>query len=261
MKPEVAMRTPLVAANWKMHKTVEEAVTYMQRFGDRRAGHADVEIVVAPPFTAIHTTATAAAGTAVSVAGQDLHWESHGAFTGEISGAMLKEAGASHVIIGHSERRHLFGESDSEVNKKVRAAVAAGLTPIVCVGETLDERDGNRTLDVLDRQVGDGLRGFDAEEIRQLVVAYEPVWAIGTGRTATPDQAQDAHAHIRSRLAGSFGADAGQRCRVIYGGSVKPSNAAELSAQPDVDGALVGGAGLDPDSFGEIVAKSAHPTV
>ncbi len=255
------MRTPFVAANWKMHKTAEEAVAYVERFCARRPGHAGVEIVVAPPFTAIHAVSAAAAGTTIGVAGQDLHWESHGAFTGEISAAMLRNAGADYVIIGHSERRHLFGESDAEVKNKIRAALTVGLTPIVCVGETLDERDGNRTLDVLDRQVGDGLSGFDAEEIQRLVVAYEPVWAIGTGRTATPDQAQDAHAHIRSRLAASFSADTGHHCRVIYGGSVKPSNASELSAQPDVDGALVGGAGLDPDSFGEIVAKSAPSTV
>ena len=254
------MRTPFVAANWKMHKTIEEVVGYVESFHARQPD-AGVEIVLAPPFTAIHATSVAVAETGIGVAGQDLYWESHGAFTGEISGAMLTEAGASHVIIGHSERRHLFGESDDDVNRKSRAALTAGLTPIVCVGETLEERDRNQTLEVLDRQLAGGLDGIDADQIPQLVVAYEPVWAIGTGRTATPSQAQDAHAHIRSRLADAFGSDAAQRCRIIYGGSVKPSNAAELSAQPDVDGALVGGAGLDPESFAEIVAKSSSPTV
>ncbi len=255
------MRTPFVAANWKMHKTIEEAAAYVDLFRARLRPNAGVEIVLAPPFTAIRAVSVAAAGTAIGVAAQDLYWEAHGAFTGEISGAMIKEARASHVIVGHSERRHLFGDSDDDVNKKIRAAQTAGLIPIVCVGETLDERDGGRTLDVLDRQIADGFSGIDADDIRRLVLAYEPVWAIGTGRTATRAQAQDAHAHIRSRLADAFGSDVAESCRVIYGGSVKPSNAAELSAEPDVDGSLVGGAGLDPGSFAEIVAKSAPATV
>lgn len=254
------MRTPFVTANWKMHKTIEDVEGYVETFRARQPD-TSVEVVLAPPFTAIRATVVAAAGTGIGVAGQDLYWESHGAFTGEISGTMLKEAGASHVIIGHSERRHFFGESDNDVSRKTAAALTASLTPIVCVGETLDERDRDLTLDVLDRQLIRGLKEIDANDIPNLVVAYEPVWAIGTGRTATPAQAQDAHAHIRFRLADAFGSGAAERCRVIYGGSVKPSNASDLSSQSDVDGALVGGAGLDPESFAEIVAKSSPATV
>ena len=255
------MRVPFVAANWKMHKTVSEAVSYVTAFRMHKYPASDVEVVLAPPFTAIHAMAQALAETATRVAGQDLHWEASGAFTGEVSAQMLKEAGASHVIVGHSERRHVFGETDEEVNRKVRAAIEAGLTPIVCVGETLTERESDQTLAVLDRQLEGGLRGVTGAQVGDAIVAYEPVWAIGTGRVATPEQAQEAHAHIRSRLAQMFGNESGERCRIIYGGSVKPSNVAELSGQLDVDGALVGGAGLGPDSFAEIVAKSAVATV
>ena len=255
------MRTPFIAANWKMHKTVLEAVAYAETFRDQVRHVSTVEIALAPPFTAVHALSQALAGTAIHVAGQDLHWEAQGAFTGKVSGAMLTDAGASHVIIGHSERRHVFGETDEEVHKKVTAALEHTLTPIVCVGETLEERESDQTLSVLDRQLQTGLAGLSQTQIAELVVAYEPVWAIGTGRTATPDQAQEAHAHIRSRLIETFGQDAGERCRVIYGGSVKPTNAVELSAQVDVDGALVGGAGLDPNSFAEIVAKSGGAAV
>ena len=255
------MKTPFVAANWKMHKTVEEAVSYVGTLRGRLKNTAGVEVVLAPPFTAIQALAVASAGMPIGVAGQDLYWESQGTFTGEISAAMLKEAGASHVIIGHSERRHIFRETNDEVNKKVRAAIAADLRPIVCVGETEDERDADRTVDVLDLQIAAGFRGLDSIQVTRLVVAYEPVWAIGTGRPATPKQAQAAHAHIRSRLTETFGSKNAQLCRIIYGGSVKPSNAAALSAEPDVDGALVGGAGLEPESFAEIVAKSVPARV
>ena len=255
------MRTPFVAANWKMHKTIAEAVSFADTLRGRVRGHTSVEIALAPPFTALRALSDALANTAVQVAGQDLHWEAHGAFTGEVSAAMLAEAGASHVIIGHSERRHVFGETDEQVNKKVKAALAVGLTPIICVGETLHERDAGRTLTVLTEQTERDLEGVAAAQIAHLVVAYEPVWAIGTGRNATPDQAQEAHAHLRSRLAASFGNDSSERCRIIYGGSVKTGNVAELSAQRDVDGSLVGGAGLDPDSFAEIVARSRAATV
>ena len=255
------MRVPFVAANWKMHKTVSEAVSYATAFNKNDHPTSGVETVLAPPFTAVHATSEALAGTTTRVAGQDLHWEPHGAFTGEVSARMLKEAGATHVIIGHSERRHIFSETDEEVNRKVHAAIENGLTPIVCVGETLDERESNQTLSVLDRQLEGGLKDLSGAQVSELVVAYEPVWAIGTGRVATPEQAQEAHAHIRTRLGDLFGHDAMELCRVIYGGSVKPSNVAELACQPDVDGALVGGAGLDPESFAEIVAKSAGATV
>ena len=255
------MRVPFVAANWKMHKTVSEAVSYVTAFKTLEYAASDVEVVLAPPFTALHATAKALVETPTRVAGQDLHWEASGAFTGEVSAQMLKEAGATHVIVGHSERRHVFGETDEEVNRKVHAAIENGLTPIVCVGETLSEREEEQTLAVLDRQLEGGLEGVTGTQVGDVIVAYEPVWAIGTGRVATPEQAQEAHAHVRARLVEMFGSTSGEQCRIIYGGSVKPSNVAELARQPDVDGALVGGAGLDPESFAEIVAKSAVATV
>ena len=216
----------------------------------------DVEIVVAPPFTALHAVAEAARNTNIEVAAQDLYWEREGAFTGEISAAMVAEAGAIGAIIGHSERRRLFGETDVIVNRKVVAAFQHGLTPIACVGETLDEREANQTLDVLDRQVKHGLDGLTSEQVAELIIAYEPVWAIGTGKNATSAQAGEAHAHIRTRLRQWFGGDAADRCHVIYGGSVKPDNIRELIAQPDVDGALVGGASLDVKSFADIIMRS-----
>ncbi|HXE80018.1 MAG TPA: triose-phosphate isomerase [Vicinamibacterales bacterium] len=250
------MRIPFVAGNWKMNKTVHDAVVYAKEFRSLVKNVEDVEIVLAPPFTAIHAVAEAVRNTVVGVAGQDLFWENEGAYTGEISAPMIKEAGAEYVIIGHSERRQYFGETDLTVNRKVAAALAAQLTPIVCVGETLEQRERGETLDVLDRQVKQGLDGLTGSQVAALVIAYEPVWAIGTGRTATAAQAQEAHAHIRKRLRGWFGDDAANQCHVIYGGSVKPDNIAELSTQPDVDGALVGGASLDVNRFAEIVMGS-----
>jgi triosephosphate isomerase (TIM) len=250
------MRTPLVAANWKMYKTVAEAEAFFRAFGPFVTGMDDVEIVVAPPFLSVQAAAGAVRGTPVGIAGQDLYWEREGAFTGEVSAGMLKEAGASHVIVGHSERRTKFGETDEHVNKKVKAAIAAGLVPIVCVGETLEERERDQTLAVLDRQLRLGLDGLTADQVAGLAVAYEPVWAIGTGRNATAAQAQEAHAHIRKRLGERFGAEAADACRILYGGSVKPANTRELVSQADVDGALVGGASLDPKGFAEIVSAS-----
>jgi triosephosphate isomerase (TIM) len=250
------MRMPFLAANWKMFKTVSEAVVYAKEFRTLVKDAQDVEIVLAPPFTALHAVAEACRNTNVAVAGQNLSWEKEGAFTGEISGGMLKEAGAEYVIIGHSERRRLYGETDQTVNRKTIAAFHANLVPIVCIGETLEEREGEQTLAVLDRQVKDGLDGLTAAQVAELVVAYEPVWAIGTGRNATPEQANEAHAHIRGRLRQWFGADAAERCHVIYGGSVKPDNIKALAELPDVDGALVGGASLDPRSFLQIVTGS-----
>ena len=255
------MRIPFIAANWKMHKTVIEATTYAATFRERMNQVRNAEVVVAPPFTALHAVAAALEGSRVGVAGQNLHAEPRGAFTGEVSADMLKEAGAGYVIIGHSERRQLFGESDAAVNAKLHAALGAGLAPIVCVGETLAEREAGRMFPVLNRQIAAGLAGVDAAQAGSIVVAYEPVWAIGTGRNATPPQAQEAHAHIRQRIARALGDDMAAGCRVIYGGSVKPGNAGMLAAEPDVDGALVGGAGLDPDSFAEIVAQSASPAL
>jgi triosephosphate isomerase len=249
--------TPLVCGNWKMFKTVHEAVVHVKELRALLKDVRGVEVVVAPPFTAVHAAAEAARGSEIAVAAQDLHWEREGAFTGEVSAAMVREAGAEYVIVGHSERRALFGETDLAVNRKVAAALGAGLIPIVCVGETLDERDAGQTLAVLDLQLTRGLEGFTADQTGPVVLAYEPVWAIGTGRTATPAQAQEAHAHIRARLRQWFGADLAERCRVLYGGSVKPDNIKALIAEPDVNGALVGGASLDARGFADIVRQSA----
>jgi triosephosphate isomerase len=255
------MRTPLVAGNWKMFKTVHEAVAFAKEFRSVVKDLGGVDVVLAPPFTAVHAVAEAVRSTNIAVAAQDLFWEREGAFTGEISGAMIREAGAEFVIVGHSERRRLFGDTDQAVNRKVRAALGSDLTPIVCVGETLEERKGGATLAVLDRQVKEGLDGVAAEQVRSIVIAYEPVWAIGTGCHATSAQAQEAHAHVRRRVREWFGAEAAEGCRILYGGSVKPDNIIELSREPDVDGALVGGASLDVQSFGEIVTKSRRAVV
>ena len=255
------MRIPFIAANWKMFKTVHEAVVFVKECRSIVKDVSDVEIVVAPPFTALHAAAEAARNSPIGVAAQDLHWEKEGAFTGEISAGMIKEAGADYAIIGHSERRRLFHETDDMVNRKTIATLGAHLTPIVCIGETLEERERGDTLGVLDRQIKQGLDALTAEQVAALVIAYEPVWAIGTGRNATPEQAGEAHAHIRSRLRQWWGAVAADQCHVIYGGSVKPDNIHELILLPDVDGALVGGASLDVRSFADIVARSRQSAV
>lgn len=255
------MRVPFLAANWKMYKTVHDTVVYLKEFRSMVKDVTDVEIVVAPPFTAIHAAAEAARNSNVGIAAQDLYWEREGAFTGEVSAAMIKEAGAEYVIVGHSERRRLFAETDETVNRKTQAALAAGLTPIVCIGETLEQRERSETLAVLDRQIKAGLDGLTGEQVAGLVLAYEPVWAIGTGRNATPAQANEAHAHIRGRLRQWFGGHAADQCHVIYGGSVKPDNARDLVLLPDVDGALVGGASLEVRGFYDIVARSRGAAV
>ncbi|NUR53348.1 MAG: triose-phosphate isomerase [Acidobacteria bacterium] len=250
------MRTPFIAANWKMYKTVHEAVAFVKELRVMAKDVHDVEIVIAPPFTALRAVADAAHASNIGVAAQNLYWEREGAFTGEVSAPMIKEAGAEYVIIGHSERRRLFGDTDQTVNRKLTAALAAHLTAIACIGETLEEREGGQTFAVLDRQLKDGLDGLNADQIAGLVIAYEPVWAIGTGRNATPQQAAEAHGHIRGRLRQWFGGLAADQCHVIYGGSVKPDNARELVSMPDVDGALVGGASLDVRSFFDILTRS-----
>src|SRR5512134_2918511 len=255
------MRVPFIAANWKMYKTVHDTFVYIKEFRSLVKDITDVEIVIAPPFTAIHTAAEAARNSNVGVAAQDLHWDKEGAFTGAISAVMVKEAGAEYVIVGHSERRRLFHETDESVNRKTMAALSAGLTPIVCIGETLEERERNETMAVLDRQIKAGLDAVTGDQMASLVIAYEPVWAIGTGRNATPAQANEAHAHIRSRLRQWFGGNAADQCHVIYGGSVKPDNIHELVALAEVDGALVGGASLDVRGFSDMVARSRHSAV
>jgi triosephosphate isomerase (TIM) len=255
------VRIPFVAGNWKMHKTVAETVAFVKEFRALVKDVSGIDIVLAPAFTSLHAAAEAARNSNVAISAQDVYWEKQGAFTGEISAAMIHETGAEYVIVGHSERRTLFGESDDSVRRKMQAAFDASLTPIVCVGETLAERDGNQTFAVLDRQLAQGLKGLAATRLSELVIAYEPVWAIGTGRNATPDQAAEAHGHIRQHLRASFGPDAAEAVRILYGGSVKPDNVSALAAQPDVDGALVGGASLDVQGFFDIVARIRAATV
>ena len=242
------MRTPIIAGNWKAYKTVAEAVKYVKEFRLLVKDVTGVEIVLAPPFTALHPAAEAARASNIAIAGQNCYWEREGAYTGEVTAVMVREAGAEYVIVGHSERRTLFGETDATVNRRVTAAFAAGLTPIACIGETLDQRERSETFEVLDRQIKQGLDGLTADQVALLVVAYEPVWAIGTGRNATPVQAQEAHAHLRSVLRKQIGGGA-DAIRILYGGSVKPDNAREIMLQPDVDGGLIGGASLKAETF------------
>jgi triosephosphate isomerase len=250
------MRTPFIAGNWKMFKTVHETTVYVKELRGLIKDINNVTVVIAPPFTSVHAASEAARNSHVGVSAQNMSWEREGAFTGEISASMIRDAGAEYVIIGHSERRTLFGETDVTVNRKVGAAIGASLTPIVCIGETLEQRERNETMEVLDRQIKGGLDGVSGDQVAELVMAYEPVWAIGTGRTATPAQAGEAHAHIRSRLRQWFGAPAADRCLLLYGGSVKPDNIRELMAHSDVDGALVGGASLDVRTFYDIIQRS-----
>jgi triosephosphate isomerase len=242
------VRTPIIAANWKMYKTTAEAGRFARELVRRTQPDDRVETVIAPSFTNLAAVRSEIAGSSVQLAAQNLHPERGGAFTGEISVPMLVDAGCALAIVGHSERRALFGESSEFVAAKVAAAQSAGLRPIVCVGETLEEREGGRTLEVLEEQLRRSLAGADARRAHDLIVAYEPVWAIGTGRTATAEIAQEAHAFLRKCLQARFG-EAAEAIRIQYGGSVKPGNIAELLAQPDIDGALVGGASLDLESF------------
>lgn len=246
-------RTPLIAGNWKMYKTNSEAVQTAGRLVELVADTSDVDVMIAPVFIAIDPVSRVVKGSRVGLGAQNLYWEKEGAYTGEISADMLVSAGCRYVIIGHSERRQYFGESDESVNKKISAAVAADLIPVFCIGETEAERESGNTFSVLDKQVKDGLKGKVVEDLGSLVIAYEPVWAIGTGKTATSDQAQEAHQYIRSLIEGIFGTALADSVRILYGGSVKPANVAELMAMPDIDGALVGGASLDAESFSRIV--------
>jgi triosephosphate isomerase len=246
------MRRPILAANWKMHKTAGEAADFAAAFLPLVKDADAVDVVVAPPFTALDRLASALAGSNVALAAQNVSPEPQGAFTGEVSVGMLAELGCRYAIVGHSERRTLFGETDGFVARKAAALFAAGLVPIVCVGESLEEREAGRTTAVVGAQIDGSLAEVPAERASALVVAYEPIWAIGTGRTATPEMAQEVHAFVRERLRGRFG-DAARDIRIQYGGSVKPDNVDSLMAQPDIDGALVGGASLDPAAFARIV--------
>ena len=253
------MRTPFVVGNWKLHKTIAESLALVTELKNQLGAVKGVAVGVAPVFTAIHAVAKRLEGSAIAVCGQDCHWEAKGAWTGEVSAGLLGDAGAGWVIVGHSERRQFFGDTSEGVGKKARAVLAAGLGAIVCVGEALAERDAGRTLAVVDEQLDGGLTGIDAASAARLVIAYEPVWAIGTGRTATPAQAQEVHAHIRRRLGERLGAGAADAIRIQYGGSVKPGNAEALMAESDIDGALVGGASLEAADFVAIV-KAARPS-
>ncbi|MDC0708580.1 triose-phosphate isomerase [Stigmatella sp. ncwal1] len=247
-------RRKIIAGNWKMNKTVPEALALVRELRGVVSALGDkVELVIAPPFVALHSVAQAIEDSNLKLAAQNCHWEVSGAFTGEVAAPMLKEVGCAYVIVGHSERRQFFGETDETVNKRSRAVLKAGMVPIICVGETLAEREGNQTLEVVERQVKGALAGFSAADVARFVLAYEPVWAIGTGRTATSAQAQEVHVAIRSQLARLYDGAAAGQVRIQYGGSVKPDNAAELLGQPDVDGALVGGASLKAGDFAAIV--------
>jgi triosephosphate isomerase len=251
------MRKKIIAANWKMHMTCEEAGTYIETLLRELSQDEPVEVVIIPPFTAISkVSALLSHSQLVKVGAQNMYFEKSGAFTGEVSAAMLRELFVRYVVLGHSERRRIFNESDELVNKKTRAAHEAVLKPIVCIGETLEERDGGKVEEVLDRQIRGSLAGLGAKEMTETVLAYEPVWAIGTGRTATPAQAQEAHAFIRSTIAKVWDEATAEKVRIQYGGSVKPENTAALMGQKDIDGALVGGASLDPRAFAQIVKAS-----
>ena len=247
------MRTPVIAGNWKLFKTIGEATALVQELKPLVAGTAGVEVVIAPVFTALSRVSDAVSGTSIKLAAQDCYWQEEGAFTGEVSPKLLKDAGCSHVIIGHSERRQYFGETDETVNKKGNAAIAAGLAAIVCVGETLAERESEATFSVIEKQVTGALAGFTSEMLTQVIIAYEPVWAIGTGRTASDDQAQEVHAFIRTLIARLVNQATADAIRILYGGSVKPENVKGLMTCPDIDGALVGGASLKADTFAAIV--------
>jgi triosephosphate isomerase (TIM) len=247
------VRRPVIAGNWKMYKTQQETREFFAAFKPLVAGVAHCEMIVAPPFTALAAAVEAARGSAISIAAQDAYWVDEGAFTGEVSPRMLVEVGCRAVIIAHSERRQFFGETDESANRKVKASLRSGLTPILCVGERLPEREANQTHAVLERQFRGSLAALTPEEFSRIIIAYEPVWAIGTGRTATPEIAAEAHGYLRELAAAAFGSECAASLRILYGGSVKPENIKGLMAQAEIDGALVGGASLDARQFASVV--------
>lgn len=254
------MRKTIIAGNWKMYKTINEAIDLANGLKRElfKVNFATVDVVLCPVFTALSEVAEVLNETDIQLGAQDLYWQEEGAFTGEVSPLMLKDAGCQYVIIGHSERRQFFGETNETVNKKIKAALKYGLTPIICVGENLEERESNNTFKVIQDHIKGGLADISAEDMLKTVIAYEPVWAIGTGKTATPEQAQEAHKFIRDLLRKIYGEEVASNIRIQYGGSVKPENITELMGQPDVDGALVGGASLKVDSFSSIVIKASE---
>jgi len=247
------MIKPIIAANWKMHKTVAESVDFSQRLAKECEDLDEREVIIAPPATALYAVSQTLKGSTVRLSAQNMHWEEKGAFTGELSAPMLADIGCHYVLIGHSERRTLFGETNETVNKKLRAALHFGLKPIVCVGETLKEHESEATFEVIKKQVNEGLNNISTGDIECVSIAYEPVWAIGTGKTATPELAEEVHRFIREMLSSGFGESVGTEIAVIYGGSVTPHNIGELMAKPTINGALVGGASLDLESFTGII--------
>ncbi len=246
-------RLPFIAGNWKMNKTVEESLDLVRQLKATLSSIVGVEVAVAPPFTALYAISRELKGSFISLAAQNLFYEEKGAFTGEISPLMLKEIGCQYVIIGHSERRQFFGETDETVNRRIKAALGHGVRPIFCMGETLKERDEGKAFSVIERQVEGGLRSIGEEEMKDIVIAYEPVWAIGTGKTATPEQAEEVHRFIRKKLEGLYSRRIAERIRIQYGGSVTPENIKGLMSQENIDGALVGGASLKSETFSKIV--------
>jgi triosephosphate isomerase len=249
-------KPPFVAGNWKMHMTRDEAKKLAKAIVEAAGGLSEAEIVLAPPFTALSKVKKALEGSTVRLAAQNLFWEEKGAFTGEVSAPMLKDAGCHYVIIGHSERRQYFGETDAGVNKKTQAALKSGVLPIVCIGETLAERERGETMEVISRQLQGGLEGSGAGDLKSVVIAYEPVWAIGTGKTATPGQAEEVHGHIREKLAQRYGIGPAECAIILYGGSVKPASSFALLSEKNIDGFLVGGASLEAESFIQITREA-----
>ncbi|MBU4376154.1 MAG: triose-phosphate isomerase [Candidatus Omnitrophica bacterium] len=255
------MRRVIIAGNWKMHKTIVESIELVNALKRDLADIENIDVVVIPPYTALSEVSDMLINSSIEVGAQNVYWEKEGAFTGEVSPVMLKEAGAMYVVIGHSERRQYFNETNETVNKKIKAALSEGLIPIMCVGEKLDEREKNLTFDVVKDHVVNGLKGLAKEDVRDMIIAYEPVWAIGTGKTATPDQAQEVHKYIRGLLGELYDKDTADDVRIQYGGSVKPDNIKDLINQEDIDGVLVGGASLKIEQFVPIVRESAKKGV
>jgi triosephosphate isomerase len=247
------VRSSFIAGNWKMHKTVRESVDFARVLVNKGDASADRIVVIAPPFPALYAVAEALKGSEIHLSAQNLHEHPAGAYTGEVSAGMLVEAGCEYVIVGHSERRTFFGEKNDVINKKLKTAISFGLKPIFCIGETLGEREAGKTFSIIEQQIKEGLNNLITDDIRRVVIAYEPVWAIGTGKTATPEQAQDVHAYIRDTMGKTYGEELSGFIAVIYGGSVNPDTISGLMAQPDIDGALVGGASLDLESFIRII--------
>jgi len=250
------MRKPIIAGNWKLNNTLKESIELVTSLKDNLSGISDIDIVVCPVFTSLSAVKEVIADSNIKLGAQDVFWQDSGAFTGEVSAVMLADVGVEYVIIGHSERRQYFGETNETVNRKIKAVLNHGLTPIVCLGEVLEEREEDKTFDVIKTQLNESFAGMSAEEMKKIVIAYEPVWAIGTGKTATPEQAEEVHKYIRELIANCYDQETASVVRIQYGGSVKPENISELIAQPDIDGALVGGASLKAESFIEIVKKS-----